>query len=167
ADRSAPLPAFDAVPSPETWGPARRPRWVVPALVGVPLVAVLAFVIVSRLGASDPATPPPAASIDDEPPPAKVETKAGESEPATPAPTPIDKTVVPERPAAKAQATKEPSKKDPPRKNPPKKDVPRKDPAKKVPPRKDPSAKDPPAKKDPPRGFTIPDGDGLATPTKS
>ncbi len=168
ADRSAPLPAFDAVPSPETWVPARRPRWVVPALVGVPLVAVLAFVIVSRLGASDPTTPPPAASIDDEPPPAKVETKAGESEPATPTPTPIDKTVVPERPAAKAQATKEPSKKDPPpRKNPPKKDVPRKDPAKKVPPRKDPSAKDPPAKKDPPRGFTIPDGDGLATPTKS
>jgi serine/threonine protein kinase len=161
-DRSSrPLPG---VPSSTTAVPA-RPAWVVPAIFAVPIVAVLAFVIVSKLGAPESKRTPDPTPVSEPttepttepkvPPtvePLKIESAAPNAPETTTQPIeppPIDKTV--ERPIKK-----------PPPKIAPKKDPPRKDPAK-----RDPAKKDPTTKGDPPKGeFTIPDGDGLATPKK-
>jgi len=185
-DASAPtqLPTFDSVPSGQTWVPSTRPRWVVPTILAVPIVAVLAFVLVSRLGSHAtptstevhaPATTnagssvgPAAGSTPDTHAPATTGAGASNSGPdtathapastglapanANPAPgntgaadageaAPMDKTVIRKRPS-----------------------TPRKEPVKKDPAKKDPLRGDPDPKKEPAENFTIPDGDGLATP---
>ena len=129
-----------------------RPRWVLPAILGVPVVAVLAFVLVRALASHDP---PPAAATPPAVSPPTVSLPTVSSPPAphvvapsvapslAPAPTPH---VAAPR-AAAPSVTPTPAKKGPPKKDPPKKLAPKKDP-----------------QKDPQRDFTIPDGDGLAEP---
>jgi serine/threonine protein kinase len=165
-DRSSPtvIPALDE-------SARARPKWLVPTILGVPVVAALAFVIVSKLGA-------PGAKVE----PAKVE--PAKVEPTTVKPAKVEPTTVEPakvEPAKVAPATVEPAKVEPSppepkpavadevpidktveRPRPPKKDPPKKDPPKKDPPKKDSGAKDPLEG----GGFTIPDGDGLATPRK-
>ncbi len=216
-EASAPtqLPAFDAVPSGQTWVPSTRPKWVVPAIFAVPIVAALAFVLVSKLGSHAPATevqaPGSSAAAPTEvhvpgsaiapgsgapssgaadathgtgapastglapanAPPAPGNASAptnASSAPtnASPAPTNASSATATAPPApgnasapANANATDAtPSDKTVIRKRP----APKKDPVKKDPVKKDPLKSDPDPKKGPAENFTIPDGDGLATP---
>ncbi len=164
-----------------------RPRWVVPAILTVPVVAVLAFVIVSNLGASEPATPSPAparpiiepietddvAAPDDKivgtPAPTSDASVVTEPVTTTPEPattTPEPTTTTPESVTTKTDpATTRPEVRPEVRVEPPGKTA-KKDPAKKDPAKKDPARKDLGNKADPLGELTIPDGDGLALPKK-